>query len=202
MPGVDEIVPGLWRWTVPHPAWEPGAEPDSPDDWEQLVGCVLYEHGDAVVFIDPLVPLDEEPFWAWADRQVAGRRVFVLTTLAPHRRSREEVSRRYGASTSRAKRDLPPGVESIVLRGAAETMFWLPEVQTLVPGDRILGAEGGGLRMCPESWLYWVKVDREGLRSLLEPLLELPIERVLVSHGEPVLEDGAGQLRRCLSRSK
>ncbi len=196
------IVPGLWRWTAPHSAWAPDAEPDSPDDWGQFVGCVLYERPDAAVFIDPLIPPDEESFWKWADQRVAGRRVFVLTTLAPHRRSREEVSQRYGASTSRAKRDLPAGVEPIVLRGAAETMFWLPDVRTLVPGDRILGAEGGGLRLCPESWLYWVKVDQEGLRALLEPLLELPIDRVLVSHGEPVLSNGTSALRRCLAKSE
>jgi hypothetical protein len=199
---VDEVVPGLWRWTAPHPAWKPNAEPDSPDDWEQMVGCVLYEHPDAVVFIDPLVPADDQSFWKWADERVAGRRVVVLTTLAPHRRSAEEVAHRYAASTSRAKRDLPAGVQPIVLRGAAETVFWLPEVRTLVPGDRILGAEDGGLRLCPESWLYWVKVNEEGLRALLEPLLELPVERVLVSHGEPVLSDGASALRRCLTRSK
>jgi hypothetical protein len=79
-------------------------------------------------------------------------------------------------------------------------MFWLPEVRTLVPGDRLLGDPGGGLRLCPESWLYWVSVDRHGLRLLLEPLLELAIERVLVSHGEPVLHDGNEALRECLSR--
>lgn len=57
-----EIAPGLWRWTAPHPAWVPNSEPDSPDDWEQLVGCVLYERPDAVVFIDPLVPPDDASF--------------------------------------------------------------------------------------------------------------------------------------------
>ena len=35
--------------------------------------------------------------------------------------------------------------------------------------------------LCPESWLYWVRVNRDQLRTLLEPLLDLPIERVLVS---------------------
>ena len=199
VPRVDEIVPDLWRWTAPHPAWRPGAEPDSPDDWEEEVGSILYVAPEAAVFIDPLVPRDEERFWRWADERVAGRNVAVLTTLLPHRRSRDQVARRYGASTSRAKRNLPAGVESIVLRGAGETMFWLPEQRTLVPGDRILGAPDGGLRLCPESWLYWVRVNREELRTLLQPLLELPIERVLVSHGLPVLRDGAAALRRCLS---
>ena len=59
----------------------------------------------------------------------------------------------------------------------------------------------GGLRLCPESWLYWVSVDRSKLRSLLEPLLELPIERVVVSHGELVLHDGVKAVRRCLSNA-
>jgi hypothetical protein len=196
---MDEIVPGLWRWTAPHPAWVPGAEPDSPDDWDQYVGSVVYENRDVAVFIDPLVPADTDRFWGWADERVAGRRVMVLTTLGPHRRSREQVVQRYKASTSRARRNLPPGVQSIVLRGAGETMFWLPEHRTLIPGDRILGAPDGGLRLCPESWLYWVRVDRDELRALLMPLLKLPIERVLVSHGEPVLSGGAEVLRSCLS---
>ncbi len=196
---MEEIVAGLWRWTTPHPAWAAGAEPDSPDDWGECVGSVLYLADDAALFIDPLVPGDEDRFWSWADERVAGRDVVVLTTLGPHRRSREQVVQRYGASTSRAKQDLPSGVESIVLRGARETMFWLPAVRTLVPGDRILGAPGGGLRLCPESWLYWVRVDRDELQQLLRPSLELPIERVLVSHGEPVLSSGAEALRQCLS---
>jgi hypothetical protein len=159
----------------------------------------LYEGRDAAVFIDPLLPGDEAQFWSWADERVAGRRVVVLTTLGPHRRSRGRVARRYGASMSRAKRGLPSGVESIVLRGAGETMFWLPEHRALVPGDRILGAPGGGLRLCPESWLYWVRVSRDELRTLLQPLLELPVERVLVSHGKPVLSGGAEALQSCLS---
>jgi hypothetical protein len=196
---MEQIAPGLWRWTAPHPEWVPGAERDSPDDWDQYVGSVLYEHVDAAVFIDPLVPVDEERFWSWADEHAVGRGVVVLTTLGPHRRSRERVVQRYGASTSRAKHNLPAGVQSIVLRGARETMFWLPEHRTLIPGDRILGAADGGLRLCPESWLNWVRVNRGELRAMLMPLLELPIERVLVSHGEPVLSGGAEALRSCLT---
>ena len=34
------------------------------------------------------------------------------------------------------------------------------------------------------------RLDLDGLRGLLRPLAELPIERVLVSHGEPILCDG------------
>jgi hypothetical protein len=196
---VIELAPGLWRWTADHPDWIPGAPTRSPDDWERSVGSVLFGAPQAMVFIDPLLPTDEDAFWAWADECVGGRPVSVLTTIRWHRRSADQVAARYGASRSRAKRNLPAWVHSIVLRGAGETMFWLPEPQALIPGDRILGVPGGGLRLCPESWLGRVRVDREGLRALLEPLLELPVQRVVVSHGEPVLKGAGEALRRCLA---
>jgi hypothetical protein len=195
----SELAPRLWRWTAPHPEWVAGAEPGSPDDWDEVVGSVLYDTGEAAVFIDPLLPPDEASFWRWADERVGSRAVHVVTTVAPHRRDRDRVAARYGASTSRARRSLPAGVESVIVRGAAETMFWLPEPGALVPGDRLLGADGGNLRLCPESWLSYVAVDRARLRVALLPILDLPVQRVLVSHGEPVLDDALEALRRCLA---
>ena len=62
----------------------------------------------------------------------------------------------------------------------------------------ILGADGGGLRFCPESWLP-DGVGHAELRTSLYLLIELPVERVLVSHGAPVLADGARALRALLS---
>jgi glyoxylase-like metal-dependent hydrolase (beta-lactamase superfamily II) len=67
-----------------------------------------------------------------------------------------------------------------------------------VPGDVILGAEGGGLRLCPDSWLPG-STGQSQLRSSLQPLLDLPVERVLVSHGEPVLRGGRQALERILA---
>jgi hypothetical protein len=40
-----------------------------------------------------------------------------------------------------------------------------------------------------------------GLRVALRPLLELPIELVLVSHGKPVLEGGRDALERALRQA-
>ena len=79
-------------------------------------------------------------------------------------------------------------------------MFWLAEHRALVPGDRIIGAEGGGLRTCPESWLGYLPsgLSVAKLRDRLRPLLELPIEAVLVSHGDPVLRAGRAALARAL----
>jgi hypothetical protein len=53
------------------------------------------------------------------------------------------------------------------------------------------------LRLCPERWLG--KASHEDLRESLRPLLELPLERVLVSHGEPVLRDGKRALAGVLA---
>jgi hypothetical protein len=201
-----EIRPGLHRWTARHPEWEPAATPGSPADWEPEVGCVAYEAPDAFLLVDPLVPGERRgPFLAELDGRVRrhGQRVAIVTTIGWHRRSREELAGRYSASTSRAKRTLPQGVETIPLRGAGETMVWLPGLGALVPGDRLLGDGRGGLRLCPESWLRYLPsgMTREGLREALRPLLELPVELVLVSHGDPVLADGRAALAAALEGS-
>ena len=54
--------------------------------------------------------------------------------------------------------------------------------------------------MCPESWLRHLGgYTQEDLRAGLRPLLDLPVEMVLVSHGEPVLRDGRAALERALA---
>ena len=55
---------------------------------------------------------------------------------------------------------------------------------------------GSPLRLCPERWLG--KQTHDDLRAGLRPVLELPLERVLVSHGEPVVEDGRAALAAVL----
>ena len=80
-----------------------------------------------------------------------------------------------------------------------EVVLFLPGHRALVVGDVVLGSGGGSLDLCPDSWLPG-RVGQEALRASLEPLLTLPVEHVLVSHGEPVLGDGAAALRRLLSR--
>lgn len=147
---LSELRSGLYRWTAPHPDYEPDPEADSPADWPEQVGCVAYEGPEALVLVDPLVP---DVLWPALDRLAEGRRVAVLTTIGFHRRSRNAVAERYGASTSRAKKTLPRGVETIPIARAGETMVWIPEHAALVPGDRILGGPDGGLRVCPDSWL-------------------------------------------------
>ncbi len=206
----SEIAPGLLRWTAPHPEWRPGTEPGDPGEWAQMVGSVLYEAAGTLVLIDPLLPADgRDEFLAWLDERVAGRPVSVLTTVRWHKRDREEIARRYRANTTRAWNYIPPGVELKPLHGAGEVTYWLAEASTLVPGDRLLGVGAGrdagppvsGLAVCPESWLSDVALDRAGVAAAMRYLLALPIERVLVSHGEPVLYDGRAALTLALAEA-
>jgi hypothetical protein len=193
-----ELTTGLWRWTARHPDAEDDPEPGSAADWPAEVGSVAYALDGTLVLFDPLVP---DAVWPELDELARDRRVLVLTTIGWHRRSRDKVVDRYQASTSRARKNLPHNVVPMPLHGAGETMFWLPDVQTLVPGDRLLGDGKGGLRICPDSWLRYLNgaVDGAGLKVLLAPLLELPVERVLTSHGEPVLSGGRDALERALA---
>jgi hypothetical protein len=199
-----ELRPGLWRWTARHPDAEHDPDPESPADWPPDVGCVACAADTALVIVDPLVPAGEvEPFWARLDELVArhGPRVAVVTTIRWHRRSRAEFVERYGASASRARANLPAGVRPLTIRGAGETMVWLEAHRALVPGDRLIGDGAGGLRLCPASWLRYLGrgLTIDDLRAALEPLLRLPVEMVLVSHGAPVLRDGAAAIEGALA---
>jgi hypothetical protein len=200
--GLLELRPGLYRWTARHPDAEPDPDPGSLADWGPDVGSVAYEAPDALALIDPLVPANRSDLRDELDALVRrhGQRAAILTTLRFHRRSRDDLAARYGASTSRAKRTLPNAVETVQIRGAGETMVWLPAHGALIPGDRLLGTDSGDLRLCPESWLRYLpgKMTHRELREALRPLLDLPVEMVLVSHGEPVLRRGREALELVL----
>jgi glyoxylase-like metal-dependent hydrolase (beta-lactamase superfamily II) len=206
---VIRIEPGLWRWTGYH------------EEWKEDVGSVYCETEDGVVLIDPLVPPEgSERFWAALDRDVeqAGAPVHILVTIFWHTRSTAAMVERYSArvwapSTSRAAvarragtvsdafrpgARLPGGLEAFFSARRTEVVYWIPRHGALVPGDVLLGDGEGGVRMCPESWLPGDKGHAE-LAASLHPLLELPVKRILVSHGEPVLEDALDALAAALA---
>jgi glyoxylase-like metal-dependent hydrolase (beta-lactamase superfamily II) len=208
---VTRIADGLWRWTATY------------EEWRDEVGCVYYEAPDAIVLIDPLVPAEPSEsarFWEALDRDVkrAGVPVHVYITVFWHARSAGEVVRRYDGrlhATSRARAAnerrtgiapevfrpgdaLPGGIEALPTGRSTEVAYWIPEHGAIVPGDVLLGADNGALRLCPESWLP-AGVTHERLRATLKPLLDLPVERVLVSHGDPVTIDTQARLAEALA---
>jgi glyoxylase-like metal-dependent hydrolase (beta-lactamase superfamily II) len=197
-----ELRPGLWRWTAFH------------EEWKETVGSVAYEADDALVLVDPL--LDDG---AEVDELVgrAGKSVVVLVTLYYHARSAAEAARRYDARVLaparglaavrrraevaepfRLEDELPGDVRALPTARSSEVVFWIPEHRALVPGDVLLGDDGGGVRLCPPSWLPAGRTLAD-LAASLRPALELPVARVLVSHGEPVLRGGRAALQRALA---
>jgi hypothetical protein len=194
----DEIAAGLWRWIAPHPNWRNW--PDWPDTPEE-VGCIYYEAADAVALIDPLLPRGEEAeFLAHLDRDVkrAGLRVMILLTADWHRRSTDELTGRYGAEVNPTP--LPEGVEEIAIAGANERQvaFFIRPHRALVVAEILMGDGKGGLRLCPSPALR----DRAALDASLDQLLALPVERVLVSHGEPVVSDGRRAMERAVAGAR
>lgn len=194
---VEQIETGLWRWTTAHPDWKP------TDDWERDVGCVYFEATDATVLIDPLIPADaaeRDRFLEALDRDVGrvARPVIALLTCTWHDRSAKQLAGRYDGRVVApfSQEALPDGVRAIEAPAADEVVYWLDPVCAVVPGDTLLGSSDG-LRLCPASWLG-SRGSLAQLRAELAPLLELPVERVLTSHGPPRLSDGRAALAHAL----
>jgi glyoxylase-like metal-dependent hydrolase (beta-lactamase superfamily II) len=193
---MDQVAPGLRRWT----AWH--------DEWEQDVGSLALETSDGLVLIDPIEPPPElrspahvliTVFWhgrTTADLETG--RVWASTRSARPLENRGiTVTDRF-----RAGDELPGGIQAFQTPRVTEVVFWLPEQHAVAVGDVLLGAgaKPGAtpepLRLCPERWLG--KASHAELRESLRPLLDLPVEQVLVSHGEPVLGDARAALTAVL----
>jgi glyoxylase-like metal-dependent hydrolase (beta-lactamase superfamily II) len=69
-------------------------------------------------------------------------------------------------------------------RGRQETPLWLPEQRTLVFADALTAPEG-------ELLVWTTPWHEERVLPALRALLDLPFERVIVSHGEPVHDRAA-----------
>jgi hypothetical protein len=187
-----EIAPGLRRWTSWH------------DHWEEEVGSVAVDTSDGLVLIDPLEPPPElrQPAHVLITVYWHGRGAGKLEAQrwAPSRSVRPLANR--GIEADRAADGLPGGIRVFPTARAAEAVYWLPEQRAVVVGDVLLGAGAKPratdepLRLCPEGWLG--KQTHADLRESLRPLLDLPVERVLVSHGAPVLGGGKAALERVL----
>jgi glyoxylase-like metal-dependent hydrolase (beta-lactamase superfamily II) len=210
---VTELAPGLWRWTATHPEWT--EEQGGPEGWEPEVCSYALVGEDALVLIDPLVPDDEEErFWRALDDDVEqhgppqivltvfyharsaptildrypGAAVWVPAAAEAQARERVEVRHVYGDGDS-----LPGGIEGKTTEHRAEALLWIPGHNAIAAGDLLLGTAGGGVRVVPDSWLrpgVTAGMIREGLR----PLVDLPVELLLLTHGAPVLDDARAKL--------
>jgi len=192
---VVRLAEGLWRWTAVHPRWE--YWPDHEREPRE-VGCVYYEADDATVLIDPLVPAGEEDgFFRHLDADVErrGLPVVILPTAEWHRRSADELAARYDARIGGTP---PDSIEEIPIEGADERQvaYFIRPHAALVVAEVFAVDIHGELRVCSSPAL----ARPEELEATLNRLMELPVERLLVSHGEPVLEDAKARMTEALAR--
>jgi glyoxylase-like metal-dependent hydrolase (beta-lactamase superfamily II) len=183
-------------WFAAHPAWEPG------EDWEEHVPVVRYETETEVVLIDPFLPSD-------GSFDPHGKPVRVLLTQPAHYRGTADFVERYGASVwvpphaewrrrpnPATTDELPPGVEAIELDGEPhQVVFFIGEHRTLVTGD-VLSGTGGVLHVFVDE------ADAHRLLPALDALAELPIEQVIIPHGEAIRESGAARIRAAVAEAR
>jgi hypothetical protein len=167
---VQELRPGLWRWTARHPGWD-----------DRVVSSAYVETADAVVLVDPLAPVDEsERFYRALDRDVErlDLPVAIVLTNPWHRRSSAELTARFAATVHVAGQDLPTRFEAHPGGMQPEDfVVFAPSHGLFFTGDTIVDG-----RPCPEDWLA---EGREHHLACLRRLLELDADLVVPSHGEP-----------------
>jgi glyoxylase-like metal-dependent hydrolase (beta-lactamase superfamily II) len=195
---VKEIGPELWWWSAAHPQWTP-EDLEAGEGWEQVVSSYALA-ADGLVFIDPLVES-----WEALDRLVETYgSPSVLITILWHVRSAPQILERYeGASvwahepaaewirertpvtnTFVTGDDLPGGVEAVHMRRIEEVAYWLPNDNSVVVGDTILG-HGESAAMCPPTWVRQSETI-EPARDAVRELLERRPDRLLLTHGGPM----------------
>jgi hypothetical protein len=203
---VQELAAGLWRWTGRHGEWHPG-------EWGAEVASFALHAGDATLLIDPLVA-DE----GFLDDLVRGP-VAILITIPYHTRSAEALSERYGAtihghpavgkrlgntSVEPIEGELPGGARAYAIGKPRryETPIHLPSHKALAFGDALVTTLEGELRLWAQDHVDDKRARwyRDTFVPTLAPLRELELDRILVTHGEPVLRDGSNALGAALDK--
>jgi glyoxylase-like metal-dependent hydrolase (beta-lactamase superfamily II) len=209
---VRELRPGLWHWEAPHPQWE-ATEPWSEnvssyaiDDEERLLLfdplAVPSELVDLATGRDAAIVLTAP--WHERDAQSLVERLDV-PVYTPLPDTAQDLMDMYGVTAEQAgdgspdlvwllreKKGearlyspgdrLPFGAEVFAGHKKNDTVLWVESQRAVISGDT-LGDFGRGLEI-NESWLR-PGVTREEIATGLRPLLELPVEHVLATHGGP-----------------
>jgi glyoxylase-like metal-dependent hydrolase (beta-lactamase superfamily II) len=209
---VRELQPGLWHWKAPHPAWEP-TEPWSRevssyaiDDGPRLL---LFDPLGVPGEIEELATGREAVVvltCPWHERDTQGLvERLGAPVFAPAPETREDLIEKFG----RTAEEIPHGSPDLAWLKAAETLekhwisggdrlpvgvqvfpgkdpkdlvLWIEKRRAVIAGDSLVDF-GQGL----EINVRWLREGetREQVAGVMRPLLELPVELVLPTHGAP-----------------
>ncbi len=204
--GIRDLMPGLWIWRARHPFWRP------EDDWQPVVTSTFVESDGERVVLDPIAPsLDNFGLWERLDKTPPTAAVVILPD---HVRDIDLFVRRYRARPygpmfffpdDVPKTKLEPVIADMQLpgglmalydgRGRLETPIWLPRQRTIVFGDA-LTERGGELRV----WDCRAGHEKRELPALRD-MLELPFERVIVSHADTEPVHSRAEFEKALKRA-
>src|SRR3990170_7122409 len=182
-----ELQSGLWHWEASHPDWKPGKS------WGPVVSSYAIDDGERLLLLDPLAPP------GLVDELAAGREPVGVLTTPWHERDARTLVERLGArvfvpppdegdpnpvegQVFRAGDRLPVGVEAFPGMEPNDLVLWIESRQALVAGDTLID-RGNGLEF-PADWAN-KGVPPEQILEALRPLLELPVDLVLPTHGAP-----------------
>ena len=208
----EELRTGIWHWQAPHPGWQSGEpwEQDvssyAIDDGERLLlfdplalpselGELATRRETAIVLTAPWHERDTETLV-----ETLGVPVFT-----PPPETAEDLMQKYGITAEQAGDGSPDlrwlfrdkesyarpyahgdrplaGIQAFPSRETNEVVLWIEDQCAVVAGDTLVDF-GEGLEI-PAVWLR-KGVTREQVVEGLRPLLELPVELVLPTHGRP-----------------
>jgi hypothetical protein len=207
-----EVAPGLWHWQAPHPDWQP-SEPWSEDvssyaidDGKRLLlfdplavptelGNLAADRETAIVLTAP---------WHERDAQSLVERLGV-PVYTPLPDTAGDLMRKYGITAEQAGDGspdltwlirenkgeaclyapgdrLPFGADVYPGREQNDTVLWIESHRAVISGDTLVDF-GQGLELT-RRWLR-EGVRREQVIDGLRPLLTLPVEHMLATHGGP-----------------
>jgi len=214
---LEAIGDGILRWAARHPEWHPGTS------FGAEVCSYALRDGRGTILVDPIAPDGDVDGLVAALAGFATGHVRILVTIPYHVRDSEPLWECYrerdgarilghpavakrlrdpsGFTAVEAGRALPGGIIPVAIGNPRryETPYFVPQHAALVFGDAVV-EDGGALRV-------WVQREvtpkraawySDRLRPSLDGLLEVAAERILVTHGRPVLSGGAAALRAAL----
>jgi glyoxylase-like metal-dependent hydrolase (beta-lactamase superfamily II) len=210
---VQELSPGLWHWQARHPdwqesePWDPNVSSYAADDGNRLL---LFDPMPLPAEIEELAARRESAIvltapWHERDSENLVERLGV-PVYTPRPDTAQDLMERFGLTAEQAGDGspdvvwllregrgeahvftggdrLPVGVDAFKGHKPNDTVLWVESKRAVVCGDT-LADFGDGLAI-NERWLSYWKVTRDEVVEGLRPLLDLPVEHVLATHGGP-----------------
>jgi glyoxylase-like metal-dependent hydrolase (beta-lactamase superfamily II) len=207
---VRELRPGCWHWEAQHPDWS-GPETEAlrrrltaiaeTPSQAGVVSSYAIDDGDRLLLFDPLAVPPEIVELA-ADRETA-----IVLTCPWHERDARSLVERLGVPVFVPPPDegspdvawleagetdhghffsagdrLPVGVAAFAGKDPNDVVLWVESGRAVIAGDTLVDF-GQGLEI-PAEWVS-PPVTRGQIADGLRPLLALPVEHVLATHGGP-----------------